>query len=225
MEGMASTGAFGEGVAGVLGSTIGAAIGSQIRTDGDRKAAKKIEEKTKVEKELAEIEGTLKKGFQDLIALDMFQNSPSFANNITATERQEIVKYGTIQSGTNKGKGVYDILTASEKAIVDADVKQKKDSMTKGTDDEKKKAKEAYEELEDLVKAREGNKFDLKILRSELKLAKDAWILNPGDPIRKAAFSDKLKEVKIAEKHQDKWRDINAYMKTRRDKLKEEEKK
>jgi hypothetical protein len=42
---------------------------------------------------------------------------------------------------------------------------------------------------------------------------------------RKAAFSDKLKEVKIAEKHQDKWRDINAYMKTRRDKLKEEEKK
>ena len=209
----------------VLGTTIGAALGANTRKTADKKAAKKIEESSKVEKELAEIEATLKKGFQDLIALDLFQTSPSFSANLSDSERQDIVKFGTIQTGPNKGKGMYDILTDAEKARIDADVKDKKEAMNRGTDDEKKKAKEEYEEYEDLIKARESNKFDLKDLRGKLKSAKDTWIQNPTDQAAKDAFREKLKEVKIAEKHQDKWRDLNNYIKTRRDKLKGEDKK
>lgn len=204
---------------------VGAVYGTNVRMTADKKAAKKIEESSKVEKELAEIESTLKKGFQDLIALDLFQTSPSFTANLSDSERQDIVKFGTIQTGPNKGKGMYDILTDTEKARIDADVKDKKEAMSRGTDDEKKKAKEEYEEYEDLIKARESNKFDLKDLRGKLKSAKDAWIQNPTDQAAKDAFREKLKEVKIAEKHQDKWRDLNNYIKTRRDKLKGEDKK
>ncbi len=209
----------------IIGTTIGAALGANTRKTADKKAAKKIEESSKVEKELADIETTLKKGFQDLIALDLFQSSPSFTTNITGQEQQDIVKFGAIQSGTNKGKGMYDILTDNEKKRIDTELKQKKDAMSQGTDDEKKKAKEEYEEYEDLIKARESNKFDLKDLRGKLKIAKENWVNSPADQSMRDLFREKLKEVKIAEKHQDKWRDLNNYIKTRRDKLKGEEKK
>ncbi len=203
---------------------VGGVIGSGVRTRADKKAAKKIEETTKVEKELADIEATLKKGFQDLIALDMHQGSASF-RALNATEQADIIRDGVIQSGPRKGKGMYDILTPAEKAAVDTDVKKKKDAMSTGTDDQKKKAKEEYEELEDLVKARESNKYDLKELRRILKDAKDDWVSDPTNTAYKTAYRDALKEVKKAEKHQDKFRDLNAYIKARRDKLKGEEEK
>lgn len=204
---------------------VGAVYGTNVRMTADKKAAKKIEESSKIEKELAEIESTLKKGFQDLIALDLFQSSPSFIANLSDPERKEIVKFGTIQTGPNKGKSMYDILTPAEKATIDAEMKQKKEAMSRGTDDEKKKAKEEYEEIEDLVKARESNKYDLKSLRRELKDLKEDWVNDPTNQSKKADFKDKIKEIKIAEKHESKWRDLNSYIKTRRDKLKGEEKK
>lgn len=204
---------------------VGAALGSNVRMTADKKAAKKIEENGKVEKELAEIEATLKKGFQDLIAIDMFQSSPSFTNKITEQERQEIIKFGTIQSGGRKGQGMYDILEDQEKKIVDSELKEKKAAMSSGSDEDKKKAKEEYEELEDLIKSREANKYDLKSLRTKLKDLKQEWVNNPTSEDARNKFREHLKEIKIAEKHQDKWRDLNNYIKTRRDKLKGEEKK
>ncbi len=216
-----------EGLDGFLNSLplIGSALGAGVRLEANKKAAKKIGEDSKIEKELADIESTLKKGFQDLIALDLFQNSNSFTTNISDSERQDIIKFGTIQNGNNKGKGMYDILTDSEKAKIDQEIKNKKDAMSRGTEDEKKKAKEEYEEYEDLIKARESNKYDLKSLRETLKKAKEAWINTPTDSTLKDNFRNALKEVKIAEKHQDKFRDLNNYIKTRRDKLKGEDKK
>jgi hypothetical protein len=187
------------------------------------KLEQKIEDNLKIEKELSDIEDVLKKGFQDLIALDMFQNSTSFTSNIKDEERADIIKFGTIQSGTNKGKGMYDILTDNEKRQIDEEIRKKKEAMSRGADNEKKKAKEEYEEYEDLIKARESNKFDLKALRSELKKAKDDWIKDPTDAGLRDDFRNALKEVKIAEKHQDKFRDLNNYIKTRRDKLKGED--
>lgn len=217
------------GVDGLLNKVpiIGAALGANVRITADQAAAKKIGENSKVEKELAEIETTLKKGFQDLIAMDMFQGSPSFAA-LDPIERSEIIKYGSIQTdlGNNrKGKGMYDVLDTIEKAAVDTDAQQKKEALTRGTKDEKDKAKEVYDEMEDMVKAREANKYDLKDLRDELKKAKSAWVANPADQDLRDNFRQALKDIKIAEKHQDKWKDISAYMKTRRDKLKGEEKK
>ncbi len=203
---------------------VGALLGSNVRRSGDAKAAKKLAEKTKAEKELEEIKTTLQKGFQDLIALDMFQNGASFAA-LDEQERKDIVKYGTIQDGVNKGQGMYDILTDDEKKQVDADVQKKKDARDLGTKDERKKAKEEYEELEDLIKARESNKYNLKALREDLKKIKQRWVDDPTDEDIKKEFREKLREVKIAEKHESKWRDINNYMKTQKDKLKDEDKK
>lgn len=203
---------------------VGSIIGSDVRKRADKKAAKKIEETTKVEKELADIESTLKKGFQDLIAVDLFQNSASF-KGLTLQEQQDIIRNGTIQSGTRKGQGMYDILTDTEKARVDTEAKKKKDAMNTGTDAEKKKAKEEYEELEDLVKARESNRYNLKELREQLKNAKNNWINDPTNDSLRTAYREKLREVKNAEKHQSKYQDLNNYIKSRRDKLKGEDKK
>jgi hypothetical protein len=192
---------------------IGMITGSEVRNTADKLAAKKIEEKTKISKELEEIEGTLKKGFQDLIAMDMFSTSTSFTSLNTA-EQQELIKDGIISSaGPNKGKRMYDILTTAEQQAVSDREKEL----------QKKENKDERENYEEMIKARESNKYDLKVLRQELKRKQALWVANPTDPTAKSDYLAKLKEVKNAEKQQAKFRDLQNYIKSRRDKLKGEE--
>ena len=194
---------------------IGAITGSGVRTTADRKAAKKVEEKTKIEKELKEIEDTLKNGFRDFIAMDKFLTSPSFTS-LSAPERQELVRDGVISTaGANKGKGMYEILDDNEKKIVD----EERESL------DKKENKDQRENYEDLVKTRERNRYNLKKLQADVKRLKGIWDADPDSTTKRDDWRIKLTEVKNAEKHEEKYRDLNNYLKTRRDKLKGEEKK
>jgi hypothetical protein len=187
---------------------VGDLTGATTRLRGDKKAAKDIEDKSKVEKELGEIEETLRKGFQDLIAVEMFQTSQSFTG-LSDPERVELLKEGVISSGSNKGKRMYDILDPNEKAAVDA----RRKILTK--DEE--------EEYLNLVQTREQTKFDMKSLNKEVKDAKDAWHNSKGDPAEFKKYKEKLREKWQAEKQNKIYRNFAEYVKSQKDKLKDKE--
>jgi len=205
MEWLGSKGAGGQVFAGILGATVGTvakALGEQVRTSGDRKAAKKIQEKSKIEKELGEIQNTLNKGFKDLIAAEMFQTSASFANINDPVLKERILK---------GEESMYDILSADEKAAVDArrktlDKTQEKDYL-------------------DIVKAQMQTKFDMKEVDAKVKRAKDAWHGSGGNPTLFDAYIDSLREKSKAEELQTKHKNLNEYISKLRKELKPEEKK
>lgn len=219
---LASTGEGGAQIADLLGATVGALMGSEVRAAGDAKAAKKIKEKSKITADLEKIENTLTKGFQDMIGLEMYQTSPSFKTQLTLAEQQDIIRDGSIQSGTKKGKTMYDILDAAEKTSVDAHRTKLNTPLT--DKDAEADRKEDLRQYQELVKVREQSKYNIKDINNDLNAAKRAWVNAPDDVNVKQAFLDKLKEKEKAETHLKTWQNINKHMEDQRNKLKDESK-
>ncbi|MES2224781.1 MAG: hypothetical protein V4478_02220 [Patescibacteria group bacterium] len=84
----------------LLGATVGAALGSQVRTEGSRKAGKKLEEKSKIDKELQTIEETLEKGFKNLISLE------TYGKEFDKLSDPEKASVGARQSAINSDKEI-----------------------------------------------------------------------------------------------------------------------
>ncbi len=223
---LASKGVAGEIAAAVLGTATNLAslsAGSQVRGEGDRKAAKKIEERNKIAQDLEKINKTLTKGFQDMIGLEMFQTGVGF-NALHPDEQRDIVKYGSIQSTTNNGrnarKTMYDILNDQEKVLVDAEHKR---INTKLTDpDQEKTRKEELRQYEELVKVREQSKYNIKDINRDLTQAKNDWSADPSNIAKKKLFMDQLREKEKAETHLKTWQNINKHIEEQRKKLTDE---
>jgi hypothetical protein len=223
---LASKGMAGEIAATVLGaatSLTSLAGGSQVQGEGDRKAAKKIEERAKISQDLEKINTTLKKGFQDMIGLEMFQTSAGFTA-LHADEKRDIVKYGVIQAttnnGVNKGKSMYDVLSDQEKAAVDA---ERKRINTKVSDpDQEKVRKEELRQYEELVKVREQSKYNIKDINGDLTRKQKDWADDAGNMTKKKLFMDQLKEKERAETHLKTWQNINKHIEEQRKKLTDE---
>lgn len=177
---------------------VGAVSGTDVRVSGDKKAAKKIEEKNKAEKELVKIESILEKGFKDLIAVELFQKSKSFTS-LPLPERKQILE---------GKKSMYDILSANEKMVIDTQRK------TLG--------KKQEDEYLDLVKVREQTRYDTKDLNKEIKTARTDWETSGGDEKKYKKWRDLLKKRRDAEKQQEIFRNLNEYIKKQKDKLKDE---
>jgi hypothetical protein len=192
---------------------IGGLTGANVRIRGDQKAAKAIGEKSKVEKELSEIEDTLKKGFQDLIAMDMFKDSPQFLG-LRPEDRQDLIKDGVISSGANKGKRMYDILNPDEQSAVDTRRKILN--------------KDEEEQYLNMVMAREQTKYDMKQVNLEVKNAKAKWVSSmTGTPTAQAMafkeYKEKLNAKWHAEKQNKIHRNFAEYVKNQKEKLKDKE--
>jgi hypothetical protein len=192
---------------------IGGLTGANVRIRGDKKAVKSIGEKSKVEKELADIEDTLKKGFQDLIAMDMFKDSPQFLG-LLPEERQDLIKDGIISSGKHKGKRMYEILNPDEQSAVDTRRKILN--------------KDEEEEYLNLVMAREQTKYDMKQVNIEVKDAKANWFNSMADtPAEQAKAFKEYKEKLSAKWHAEKQNKIHRnfaeYVKSQKDKLKDKD--
>jgi hypothetical protein len=215
MTKLAGMGEGGAQLSELLGATVGAVIGSDVRNTGNKKAAKKIEEKTKTEKELSTIEETLKNGFRDLIATERFQTTPKFVA-LKKEEQQEIVSTGSIQNGPNKGKRMYDMLTPEEQSAVDAE--QKVINADKDT----------REKWEKRVQAVEQSRYNKNQLQKDNVALRKA-MLNATNATESAAATAawlaKLDEIDIAAKHNKIWSDIGKYREEQKKKLKDEESK
>ncbi len=225
LKGISEQGRVGEIASAILGATIGTAVGEGVRYSGDKKAAKKIKEKNKIEKDLVEIQKTLDKGFRDLIALEKYQDTPEF-NALEQKEKEDIIKYGYIQEGSGPadraGKHLYEILSKTDQDEIDRNVETLKRSSDK----------KEYERYEQMVKAMEGNRFNLKKLGEDLRDLRDKMMedikTNASLPQKEAsrkAWVEKLEEKMRAEKHQKTWQDIGKHMDEQKKKLKGEEEK
>jgi hypothetical protein len=205
-DSLATQGIFGEALAGAIGVTIGttagALIGQQIETAGDRKAAKKIGERNKIEKELKDVKDTIEKGFRDLIAVEMYQTSDSF-NNIPDPERKKRILAGK--------ESMYDILNSTEKAAVDT----RRSDLSSAQKDQ----------YLDLVAARLTTK-DLKELNRNIRAAETAWQNSAGTAAQVDNYKqwkDLLAEKNEAEKMNRQFRDYKEYIKKEKEKLKPKE--
>lgn len=213
-----------------VGGIVGAATGASVRIAGDKKAAKKIEEKVKIEKKLGDIKDVLKKGFQDLIAMEDHQNSAAF-QALSTKEKEDLVKYGKIQEGANKGKRLYDILGVADQAAIDKKALELRENVNIGTKDQKEAAKKKLEMYEEMVKTQEGSRYSMKTINEDLKKARDLMqktIVNPRATQKqredaKKDYLAKLEEKTKAKKHEETWRDVNKYMEEQKKKLKGEE--
>lgn len=175
---------------------VGAAIGTGVRREGDKKAEKKLREKIKIEEKLGDINKTLTKGFQDLIALEDFQNTARFAA-LNAADKSKVI------AGE---KSMYDLLTDDEKKRVD----QKRKSFDK----------KDFEEHFERVKVREQSRYDMKELRTKYNEKKKNYANDPSSSQAKVAFMDALAELQRAQKHQKVWQDVDRYQEEQKKKLK-----
>lgn len=207
---LASTGRVGEIASTVLGSTVGAAIGNQVRETGNKKAAKKISEKNKISQDLGKIKQVLDKGFKDLIALEKFKGTATYTN-LTPADKEAILQ---------GEKSFYDMLTPAEKTVVDTEQK----GLTK-----EKKA-----EYESKIKAIEGSRYYLKGLQKDVTDRKTDWLnalrrTPPASTAELDAASDawlqSIAALDKAQKHNKTWADVNKHIEEQKKKLKDEESK
>jgi hypothetical protein len=193
-------------------SLIGAALGANVRMEGARKAAKKISESAKIEKDLTEINETLKSGFREIVAMETLRNHPLW-QSLTADERQSLMKGEKIKFTNSAGQdvegGFYDYVKDRDPATakaVDIDV------TTAENDKDKKK------EILDQIKARQQFKFDFKTLNTKIKQAEEDYAISPTQINYEKML--KLKEERVKLKNeQKKWQDLDKYIEEQKKKL------
>lgn len=209
LDWMARQGEGGAQISDLLGATVGAAIGNQVRQTGNKKAAKKITEKNKISQDLGKIKEVLDKGFKELISLEQFKDTATF-RNLPVADREAILK---------GDKSFYDLLTPAEKTNID--------TLQKGM------TKEKRAEYESKIKAIEGSKYNIKELQKTLNERKKDWLNLERDPNatrsqRQQAskeWMDSITELEKAQKHNKTWADVNKHIEEQKKKLKDEEEK
>lgn len=215
------------GLATALDSTIGATVGRQVRAEGNKLAAKKLEEKNKTAKKLSEIKDTLKSGFQNLIAIQKYQNSSAF-QALSAQKQNDLINHGKIQFDPNNpndldtNKTLYDFLGQQEQNSIDNEIKSMQN-------DKSEAGKNTLKQYQTMVSTMETNRYDMKQLGQEVSTARQKMLTELKNPNASSAdkqmatqeFLDKIREKQIADEHMKKWRDADKYQKDLEEKLKE----
>lgn len=194
-------------------SLVGSMLGANTRMSAGKKAAKKISESTKIEKDLTEINATLKSGFREIVAMKSLRDNDVWKKNLTADQRAALMRGEKIMFTNKAGKdvegGFYDFVKdkdSSLAAAVDVDV-----SAAENNKDQKKGILEQ-------IKARQQFKFNFKDLNKDIKDAEDKYAQNPDDTNWQAVvkLKDKLVQMKNEQK---KWQDLDKYIDEQKKKL------
>jgi hypothetical protein len=194
-------------------SLIGAAFGANTRLAANKKAAKKVSESAKIEKDLTEINSTLKDGFRELVAMDKLKNDRLWTTNLTATQRTALMRGEKITFTNRAGQqvegGFYDYVkdqAPSTAGAIDIEV-----GSAENNKDKKK-------ELLDQIKTRQQFKFDFKTLNNDIKQKEQDYANNPNQTNLDALNKLKAQRVKM-KNEQKKWQDLDKYIEEQKKKL------
>jgi hypothetical protein len=194
-------------------SLVGAMAGAGIRTNAKKKAAKKITESAKIEKDLTEINSTLKNGFREVVAIEKLRDTSLWKTSLNETERTALMRGEKIKfinsAGVEVEGGFYDYVKDKDAAlagVVDIDV-----TSAENNKDKKK-------EVLDQIKARQQFKFDFKKLNEEIKIAEQKYAATPDDTTWEAVVALKNKRVTL-KNEQKKWQDLDKYIDEQKKKL------
>ncbi len=194
-------------------SLIGAMVGVNTRREANKKAAKKITESAKIEKDLTEINQTLKDGFREVVAMEKLKNDRLWTTSLTADQRKSLLRGEKIEFIDSTGKkvngGFYDF-------VKDRDINTAKalDVDVTAAENDKDRKKEILEQ----IKARQQFKFDFKELNKEIKDAEDTYANTPNPQNLKKLTDLKAKRVKL-KNEQKKWQDLDKYIEEQKKKL------
>lgn len=211
-ENLKKTSLFDESLNGIMGGSVGMILGTNTRAAANKKAAKKISESTKIEKDLTEINDTLKGGFREIIAMDKLRNDPLW-QNLGAAERTSLMRGEKITFTNSAGQqvegGFYDYVKDKDpnKAnVVDIDV-------TSAENDKDKK-----KDVLDQIKARQQFKFDFKTLNEDIKTAEYTYATTPNQANLDSLNQLKAERVRL-KNEQKKWQDLDKYIDEQKKKL------
>ena len=206
----------GSGIDNTLSSVFpvaGTILGTGTRTAASKKAAKKVSDSAKIEKDLTEINTTLKNGFREIVAMDQLRNDPLWTTSLTAAQRTSLMRGEKIEfvnsTGTTVKGGFYDYVKDKNQTLANAiDI----EVTTAENNKDKKK------DILDQIKTRQQFKFDFKKLNQDIKNAEDIYANTPSQQNLDSLNQLKSERVRL-KNEQKKWQDLDKYIEEQKKKL------